>query len=52
MIQTSLGDVVTLLSTAIDALAEKIEVCERGQGATEEVTTLNAVIAELRRNIN
>lgn len=52
MIQTSLGDVVTLLSTAIDALAENIEVCERGQGATEEMTTLKAVIAELRRNIN
>uniref|UniRef100_M1DBJ3 Putative plant transposon protein domain-containing protein n=1 Tax=Solanum tuberosum TaxID=4113 RepID=M1DBJ3_SOLTU len=43
--KTTLLDAVSPLSAAIDALAARIAVCERGQGATEEVTSLKASIA-------
>ncbi|KAG5570843.1 hypothetical protein H5410_060609 [Solanum commersonii] len=46
MIRTHLADAVKTLSTTIDALAVRIAVCEQIQGATEEVTTLKAAIAE------
>lgn len=47
MIQTTLADAVTPLSTGIDALTVRISLCERGQGATEDVTTLR--VEEVRR---
>ncbi|XP_049397416.1 uncharacterized protein LOC125861599 [Solanum stenotomum] len=51
MIQTTLADVVAPSST-IDALTVMKVVCQRGQGATEEVTALKATITELRRNVD
>ncbi|XP_049397361.1 uncharacterized protein LOC125861535 [Solanum stenotomum] len=45
---TALADAVTPLSTAIEALATRIAVCECSQGAIEEVMALKATIAVLR----
>uniref|UniRef100_M1DFR2 Polyprotein protein n=1 Tax=Solanum tuberosum TaxID=4113 RepID=M1DFR2_SOLTU len=52
MIQTALADAVTPLSAAIDAFLARIEMCERSQGATEEVTALRATIVVLRGNVD
>uniref|UniRef100_M1DZS1 Uncharacterized protein n=1 Tax=Solanum tuberosum TaxID=4113 RepID=M1DZS1_SOLTU len=52
MIQTALADVVTPLSSTIDALAVRIVVRKCGQGGIEEVTALKVVIVELRRDVD
>ncbi|KAL3352212.1 hypothetical protein AABB24_020331 [Solanum stoloniferum] len=52
MIQTTLADAGTPLSAAIDDLATRIAVCERGQGATEEVIALKAAIVVLRSDMH
>ncbi|XP_049378084.1 uncharacterized protein LOC125842828 [Solanum stenotomum] len=52
MIQAALTAAVTPLSTDIDTLVARITVCERGQGATDEVTTLKATIVELRKYVH
>ncbi|KAG5610227.1 hypothetical protein H5410_021508 [Solanum commersonii] len=52
MIQKTLADAVTPLSATIDALAIRMAVFERVQGATEEVTSLKAAIIALRRDMD
>lgn len=52
MITRALDNVVTHLSSNIDAFGENIMVCECGQGAIEEVTTQKATIGELRRDVD
>ncbi|KAG5605203.1 hypothetical protein H5410_026695 [Solanum commersonii] len=52
MIQTALDDTVTPLSSTIDPLATNIAVCKRGQGATDEVTTLKADIVVLQSDVD
>ena len=52
MIERALTIVLTLLRDSIDSLTVRIEVCERGQGATHEVTTLKADITGLRRDVD
>ncbi|KAG5609857.1 hypothetical protein H5410_021138 [Solanum commersonii] len=42
----------TPLNVSIDTLTTRIAACEQGQGATEEVTTLNAAIVELRKDVH
>uniref|UniRef100_M1DYT4 Polyprotein protein n=1 Tax=Solanum tuberosum TaxID=4113 RepID=M1DYT4_SOLTU len=52
IIESALTAVVTPLRKCIDALTAWIEVCERGQRATDKVTALKATIAELRKDVN
>ncbi|KAG5590271.1 hypothetical protein H5410_040785 [Solanum commersonii] len=52
MIQTPLANVMTLLSATINTLAVRIEVCERGQWASEEVTSLKVAISVLRSDVD
>lgn len=52
MIQTALAELVTSSNATIYALATNIALCEHGQGATEEVTTLKVTIDTLRSEID
>lgn len=52
MIRTTLADIVTPLSTTVDALADNIKVCEYNQLYKEEVMALEVVIAELRKDMD
>ncbi|KAG5599362.1 hypothetical protein H5410_030732, partial [Solanum commersonii] len=50
MIQMALTDAVTPLNTNIDALVDRIAVCEHKKGSTSETRFLKAAIAELRED--
>ena len=52
MIRTTLADIVTPLSTTVDALADNIKVCEYNQLSKEEVMALEVVIAKLRKDMD
>uniref|UniRef100_M1DZP8 Polyprotein protein n=1 Tax=Solanum tuberosum TaxID=4113 RepID=M1DZP8_SOLTU len=52
MIERTLIVVVTPYSVSIDTLAARIAVCERGHGATDEVTALKPAIAELIKDVD
>uniref|UniRef100_M1D8L8 Polyprotein protein n=1 Tax=Solanum tuberosum TaxID=4113 RepID=M1D8L8_SOLTU len=52
MIERALTAALTPLSVSIDPLAARIDVCERGQGANDEVTTIKATIIELRKDVD
>ncbi|KAG5615193.1 hypothetical protein H5410_015017 [Solanum commersonii] len=52
MIEKAIDVVLTPLKALIDALTTRVEVSERGHGATEEVTALKADVSELRKDID
>ncbi|XP_049364562.1 uncharacterized protein LOC125829376 [Solanum verrucosum] len=52
MIERAVDAVLTPLKALIDALTMRVEVFERGHGASEEVTTLKADVSELRKDVD
>ncbi|XP_049406436.1 uncharacterized protein LOC125870126 [Solanum stenotomum] len=52
MIQRALTAVVKPFREPIDAFAARIEVCEKGQGATSEMTAQKATISKLRKDVD
>ncbi|XP_049394682.1 uncharacterized protein LOC125858970 [Solanum stenotomum] len=52
MIERAIDAVFTPLKALIDALTTRVEVFERGHGASEEVTALKADVSELRKDVD
>ncbi|XP_049372699.1 uncharacterized protein LOC125837658 [Solanum verrucosum] len=52
MIERVITAALTPLRASIDALTVRVEIYERGQGVTTEVTTLKADVYELRKDVD
>ncbi|KAG5605650.1 hypothetical protein H5410_027142 [Solanum commersonii] len=52
MIERAIATALTPLKGSIDSLTMRVEVCDRGHGASNEVTTLKADIIGLRKDVD
>lgn len=52
MIERALNVVVTPVSVSINAITARMAVCEKCQGTTDEVVSLNVVITELMKDVD